>query len=72
MVSRDTIKPGDVLTYYHDAGIHAELCYARVVRVNRVTVTVETEHHGVHRLGFGFFTRKIGDNEWSPWNREGK
>lgn len=42
------IHPGDVLIYWHDNGLKGgALCYARVVRVNRVTVTVETEHHGI-------------------------
>ena len=54
------VHPGDVLTYWHDNGIDGQLCYARVVRVNRVTVAVETEHHGIRRKEIGFFSSRIG------------
>jgi hypothetical protein len=45
---RDDIRPGDVLTYWHDTGAFgAQLAYCRVVKLGKVKIRVsaETSHH---------------------------
>lgn len=70
----EEIAPGDILTYWYDAGggrcMGPTICYAKVVRVNRVTVSVMTEHHGVKRVAPHHFNRKIAKGQWSPFNAE--
>jgi hypothetical protein len=66
-------KAGDVVTYWHDSGCFgAQACFAKVVRVNRKTLTVETEGGRVVRREPAFFNRALKPHEWSPWNPDGK
>lgn len=63
------VKRGDVLTYWHDDGWRGQLGYARVLRVNRATVDVETEHRVLRRVRLTFFTGRVKPGEWIPWER---
>jgi hypothetical protein len=73
VIDVNALKAGDVLTFWHDSGCFgAQACFAKVVRVNPVTVTVETESGRVVRREPSFFNRVLKPHEWSPWNPEGK
>lgn len=65
------LQPGDVVTYWHDDGIGGTIGYRRVVRVNRVTVTVETPAGERYRKHPGAYVDKVKPHEWSPWNPSG-
>lgn len=44
------IRPGDRVYRWWDAGTHSDIQPLTVVRVNRVTVTVDTDQGGRFRL----------------------
>ncbi len=70
---------GAILTTYYDNGLEWQMSYAKVVRVNRCTVTLLhehgrlrrhriVEHEGQHLAGFELL--KIG--EWFPESLKGE
>lgn len=63
------VKPGDVLTYWHDTvAMGAALCYARVVSIGgkREVITVQDERGEIHRVQRANFDRKLAAYEWRP------
>lgn len=64
-----TIATGDYLRGWHDTGAFGfELVYARVIRVNRVTVTVIGEHEDKpKRIDKEFAERSVIKlDDWHP------
>lgn len=57
----ENLLPGDILVC-----MGAKLVYARLVRVNRKTVTVQDERGDLHRVCPAGFHRKLLANEWRP------
>lgn len=63
----DAISKGDVILTFHDSGcMGAQLVYAFVERVNRVTVTVRDERGNSKRVDPAGFHRKLAPHEWRP------
>jgi len=71
------VAPGDVVWRWYDTGcMGGDIQYCRIIKINPKTLTVEFEHHGIHRVkiyedGYIHFDGKISKTAWSPWNKEG-
>jgi hypothetical protein len=59
---------GSYIKTYHDTGAcGVELFYFRILKINRVTVTVKTENGDIMRVTKEFALRHlVGANEWHP------
>lgn len=80
MIARESLAAGDVVNWYVWTGTatgstgnvdSTGLVYGRVVRANRTTVTVDTEHGLRRRIRYAELSSKVAPTAWSPWNREG-
>lgn len=69
----EPVAVGDVLWYWFDTGaMGASMVFVKVIRVNRVTFTVENEWGDRWRSEPHKFDGKVKPGEWSPWNKDGR
>jgi hypothetical protein len=71
-VKIEDIKPGDILCSLVDTGATGELgattIYYRVLKVNRITVTVRSEYGREFRAYPAIFHGRATDTDWITWH----